>query len=75
MNKQDIKSADPPAGSSIIDKPEAVYGTALFDYSAQAENQMSLIKGQKILVKKVGPKGGWTLGEGGFFPSDYIKCE
>ena len=51
----------------------------LHDYPAQAENQISLKRGQIVPIISAGPKGGWSkgkeLGSGkqGYFPSDYVE--
>ena len=37
-------------------------GTALFDYAAQAANQMSLRRGQVIGIISLGGKGEWSNG-------------
>lgn len=37
-------------------------GKALYDFQAQAENQISLKAGQVITLVTVGAKGGWSKG-------------
>jgi hypothetical protein len=51
---------------------------ALFDYVAQATNQLSLQKGKIYDLSHYGGPGGWSkgtddFGRSGFFPSDYIE--
>ena len=53
-------------------------GKALFAFTAQAPNQISLEKGEVIKLISVGGKGGWskgtnTAGATGFFPTDYVQ--
>jgi hypothetical protein len=51
----------------------------LFDYTAQAANQIGLKKGQIITLSQKGAPGSWSKGEeigtgkSGFFPSDYVE--
>jgi len=51
----------------------------LFDYSAQAPNQISIRAGQVINIVSYGGPGGWSkaeeIGSGklGYFPSDYVE--
>jgi len=51
----------------------------LHDYTSQAENQISLKRGQIVPIISAGTKGGWSkgkeLGSGkqGYFPSDYVE--
>lgn len=51
---------------------------ALFDYVAQATNQLSLQKGKTYDLSHYGGPGGWSkgtdeFGRSGFFPSDYVE--
>jgi hypothetical protein len=38
-------------------------GRVLFDFTGQAENQISLKKGQILSIISVGQKGGWSKGK------------
>lgn len=39
-----------------------IYGIGLFDYTAQALNQVTIKKGERIKIVKHGPAGGWSEG-------------
>lgn len=40
----------------------SLYGIGLFDYTAQALNQVTIRKGERIKIVKQGPAGGWSEG-------------
>jgi hypothetical protein len=42
--------------------PQEPSGVALYDYTAQAINQLSFRKGDKIKIKTQGATGGWSEG-------------
>jgi hypothetical protein len=46
-----------PAASST-----SINGIGLFDYTAQALNQVTIKKGEKIKIVKLGAAGGWSEG-------------
>lgn len=51
------------------------YGIGLYDYTAQALNQVTIRKGERIKIVKAGPAGGWSEGtntSGLFTPSFYF---
>eukprot|EP01031_Cornospumella_fuschlensis_P035915 gene35915-43563_t len=54
-------------------------GKPLFDYSAQAANQINLKAGEIITIVNYGGKGSWSkgvevaTGKVGYFPSDYVE--
>lgn len=45
----------------------------LFDYTPTVDNEMSLTAGEVIEIAFEGPKGGWSRGTAGAFPSDYVE--
>jgi hypothetical protein len=55
-------------------------GIGLFDYTAQAPNQVTIRKGEIIKIVKLGAAGGWSegsnsLGHTGFYPTDYVQVQ
>lgn len=42
---------------------DAVYATALYDYSPQMENQIGFRLGDRIKMLNIGERGGWSEGE------------
>lgn len=38
------------------------FGIGLYDYTAQALNQVTIRKGERIKIVKAGPAGGWSEG-------------
>lgn len=65
--------------SSLQEIVENFFGKVLFDFAAQAPNQINLKVGQVITLLQFGGAGGWSQGvefgsgKSGYFPSDYVQ--
>lgn len=46
---------------------------ALYDFSASKPTEQGFRKGERLLVVSRGAPGGWSKGERGIFPTDYVK--
>ena len=51
----------------------ALPAIALYDFPASKSSEQGLRKGETVLVLVKGAAGGWSKGERGIFPTDYIK--
>jgi hypothetical protein len=50
-----------------------ITATALYDFNASKPNEQSFKRGDRINIISRGPVGGWSKGERGIFPTDYVK--
>ena len=50
-----------------------LYAKVLYDFAGSGKNEMALKVGSTIEVVQKGPKGGWSKGSLGAFPTDYVQ--
>ncbi|KAH6917158.1 hypothetical protein BKA70DRAFT_324700 [Coprinopsis sp. MPI-PUGE-AT-0042] len=72
------KRPPPPPPVKPKPKPAAIYVTALYDFDAQAEGDLSFRAGERIeLVKKTDSQEDWWTGrlngQEGIFPGNYVQ--
>lgn len=53
----------------------ALTAVALYDFVSSKPNEQQLKKGEIVRVVAKGPAGGWTKGERGVFPTDYVRFQ
>ena len=55
--------------------PVTLTAVALYDFTSSKPSEQSIKKGEVVRVISRGAAGGWTKGEKGIFPTDYVKFQ